>query len=107
MLSFHRLLSFAGLILFPIGFLVAEPAAAPKKKSSSSAGKKRAGAKGGQTRQSWRNRQLQPTPQRYKEIQEALASKGYMKTEPNGTWDQESIEALRKFQQDQKLEPTG
>jgi len=104
---FHRPISFAGLVLLPIAFLIAEPAAAPKKKSSTTAGKKRTGAKTGQARQTWRNRQLQPTQQRYKEIQEALASKGYIKTEPNGNWDQESIEALRKFQQDQKLEPTG
>src|SRR6185369_11420836 len=29
----------------------------------------------------WRNRQLSPTPDRYREIQSALAAKGYMKSE--------------------------
>lgn len=56
----------------------------------------------------WRNRQLAPTPDRYKEIQQALASKGYLKPEDaTGAWDQNSMEALKKFQADQKLESSG
>jgi hypothetical protein len=52
-------------------------------------------------------RQMAPTPERYKEIQQALAEKGYLKSEPNGVWDDQSAEALRQFQTDQKLSPTG
>ncbi len=52
-------------------------------------------------------RQSQPTPERYREIQSALASKGYLQGEPTGQWDQSSLEALRRFQQDQNLEPSG
>ena len=52
-------------------------------------------------------RQLTPTPDRYKEIQKALADRGYLKNEPTGTWDSASQEALRKFQNDQKLDPSG
>jgi peptidoglycan hydrolase-like protein with peptidoglycan-binding domain len=52
-------------------------------------------------------RQMAPTPQRYKEIQQALADKGYLKSEPNGVWDTESSEALRQFQTDNNLSPTG
>jgi len=56
----------------------------------------------------WRNRQLSPTPERYKEIQSALAAKGYMKSEDaTGTWNQDSTDALKRFQQDQKLDPNG
>jgi opacity protein-like surface antigen len=56
----------------------------------------------------WRNRQAVPTPERYKEIQEALASKGYLQPEDaSGHWDQASIEALKKFQADEKLDSTG
>lgn len=55
----------------------------------------------------WRSRQLQPTPDRYKEIQQALVSKGYLKSEPTGAWNQESVDALRRFQQDQSLEASG
>lgn len=56
----------------------------------------------------WRNRQAVPTPERYKEIQEALAAQGYLQPEDaSGRWDQASIEALKKFQADQKLDSTG
>ena len=56
---------------------------------------------------SWRTRQLAPNPARYKEIQQALAARGYLKAAPSGVWDNESADALRHFQQDQNLEPTG
>ena len=36
-----------------------------------------------------------------------LASRGYLKQSPTGVWDAESGEALRRFQKDQNLEPTG
>ncbi|HEX4137974.1 MAG TPA: peptidoglycan-binding domain-containing protein [Bryobacteraceae bacterium] len=52
-------------------------------------------------------RQTVPTPDRYKEIQQALVDKGYLKSEANGVWDNDSVEALRQFQTDQKLTPTG
>jgi len=56
----------------------------------------------------WRNRQLSPTPERYKQIQEALASKGYLRAEDaTGTWNQTSIDALKRFQAEQKIESTG
>lgn len=51
--------------------------------------------------------QTTPSSDRYKEIQEALAAKGYLKTPATGVWDQDSQEAMRKFQADEKLEATG
>jgi hypothetical protein len=55
-----------------------------------------------------RPRQLQPTAERYREIQDALVAKGYLKPEQaNGSWDQNSIDALKKFQADQKLDASG
>ena len=56
---------------------------------------------------SWRSRQLAPTADRYKEIQSALANKGYLNQPANGVWDPQSTEALRRFQHDQNLEPSG
>jgi peptidoglycan hydrolase-like protein with peptidoglycan-binding domain len=50
---------------------------------------------------------MTPTPERYKEIQQALVDKGYLKSEPNGVWDAQSIDALRQFQTDKKLSVTG
>jgi peptidoglycan hydrolase-like protein with peptidoglycan-binding domain len=54
-----------------------------------------------------RSFQQAPTPDRYKEIQQALASKGYLHNEPNGEWGAESSEALKRFQADQNLTPDG
>jgi hypothetical protein len=68
----------------------------------------RRGKKAAAPRTTWRNRQTMPTPDRFKEIQTALADKGYLAPEEaNGAWDQSSADALRKFQADQNLETTG
>ena len=76
--------------------------------SASSKSKSKSGTKSGAKPVStWHARQTQPTPERYKEIQQALVSKGYLTGEPTGTWNQQSIDALRRFQQDQKLDSTG
>ena len=55
----------------------------------------------------WHPGQTAPTPDRYKEIQEALAKKGYLHGEPDGVWNQDSADALRRFQQDQNLQASG
>jgi hypothetical protein len=56
----------------------------------------------------WRNRQLAPTAERYRQIQEALASKGYLHPEnATGTWDQNSVDALKRFQSEQNIESNG
>jgi hypothetical protein len=52
-------------------------------------------------------RQIQPSSDRYKEIQAALVQKGYLSGEPTGVWDPDSIDALKRFQEDQKLDVTG
>lgn len=54
-----------------------------------------------------RYRQAAPTPDRYKEIQQALVDKGYLKSEPNGVWDNDSADAMKQFQTDKNLPPTG
>ena len=56
----------------------------------------------------WRNRQMSPSPDRYREIQGALAAKGFLTPEEaTGTWNQASSDALKKFQADQNLESSG
>jgi Ni/Co efflux regulator RcnB len=55
----------------------------------------------------WRAGQTAPTPERYKEIQEALAKKGYLHGEASGVWNPDSADALRRFQQDQNLQASG
>jgi peptidoglycan hydrolase-like protein with peptidoglycan-binding domain len=54
-----------------------------------------------------RSSQQIPTPDRYKEIQQALADNGYLHGEPTGEWGAESTEALKRFQADQNLTPNG
>jgi hypothetical protein len=49
----------------------------------------------------------QPSQERYKEIQQALASRGYFKSEPDGTWGPASIEALKRIQHEQNLVEDG
>jgi peptidoglycan hydrolase-like protein with peptidoglycan-binding domain len=51
--------------------------------------------------------QAQPAPERYKEIQQALIERGYLAGEPTGEWKADSVEALKRFQQDQKLDSNG
>jgi peptidoglycan hydrolase-like protein with peptidoglycan-binding domain len=51
--------------------------------------------------------QMQPSTDRYKEIQQALADKGYFHGMPDGTWGTESVDALKRFQKDQNLDPDG
>ena len=107
------------LLLIPLlaaaCLLAVTPAAkkksAPRKstsasKKSTSASKKKTSRKPAVA--SWRNTQRTPTPDRYREIQQALAAKGYLEpTAPSGVWDTPSVAALKRFQQDQNLEPSG
>jgi hypothetical protein len=56
----------------------------------------------------WRNRQLAPTSDRYKQIQDALSSKGYLQPEQaTGSWNEASVDALKRFQIEQNLDSTG
>ena len=78
-----------------------------KSSGARSASSKR-GKKGATTKASWRNRQLAPTPERYKEIQDALVAKSYLKPDDaTGGWNQASVDALKRFQADQKIESSG
>ena len=54
-----------------------------------------------------RSYQQAPTPERYQEIQQALAKKGYFQGEASGKWGADSDEALKRFQADQNLTPDG
>jgi peptidoglycan hydrolase-like protein with peptidoglycan-binding domain len=51
--------------------------------------------------------QSEPSPDRYREIQQALQQKGYLEGEPTGRWDTGSMDALKRFQQDQNLNASG
>lgn len=54
-----------------------------------------------------RSTQQQPTPERYKEIQQALAEKGYFNGPVDGQWGPESVDALKRFQREQNITDDG
>jgi len=56
---------------------------------------------------SWRTGQQQPAPERYREIQQALISRGYLASPATGEWGPDSVEALKKFQLEQNLKGDG
>jgi hypothetical protein len=79
-----------------------------KKKSSYATSKSGKKSTGKHTSATWRNRQMAPSPDRYREIQQALASKGYLSAgDATGTWNANSVEALKKFQAEQNLDANG
>lgn len=51
--------------------------------------------------------QQQPSPDRYREIQQALIDRGYLRQEATGQWDDNSTNALNRFKQDQNLKVDG
>ena len=51
--------------------------------------------------------QQTPTQDRFTEIQQALITRGYLQSNPAGAWDTATVEALKRFQQEQNLPPTG
>ena len=116
----RKILCFAmGVAMLSLAWNAGAAAPAKKKtgrKTTASSGKapakktaaKKGGTKNSAPRTTWRNRQMQPTPDRYKQIQDALAAKGYLRPEEaTGKWDANSVDALKRFQSEQNIEATG
>ena len=101
-------LSFLGAALLasasPVVYGAAVPSAAQtttKKKTSTSKSKRRrkvAGKPKGQKA---------PTEDRVKEIQSALQKEGVYQGEPNGKWDDATVNAMKAYQDKNGLSPTG
>jgi len=51
--------------------------------------------------------QAEPTTERITEIQSALARNGAYAGDPTGKWDDSTTEAMKKFQSEHGLSPTG
>jgi peptidoglycan hydrolase-like protein with peptidoglycan-binding domain len=51
--------------------------------------------------------QTAPTPDRIREIQTALNREGALNAEPTGKWDGATTNAMKKFQENRGLNPTG
>jgi peptidoglycan hydrolase-like protein with peptidoglycan-binding domain len=76
------------------------------KGTKAAAGKKSTSAKTAAARYR-RSTQKEPVPERYQEIQQSLADKGYFAGPVNGTWGPDSVEALKRFQRDQNIGDDG
>jgi peptidoglycan hydrolase-like protein with peptidoglycan-binding domain len=105
-LHVFRSIAFASLALFVCSGAMLDAASTKRsgKSRAISSSKKRRIAKRTSSR---RYGQTAPTPQRYMEIQQALADRGYYKGPVNGQWGADSADALKRFQQDQNLSGTG
>ena len=82
----------------------------PSKKTTTSTKKRPVPGKKSKSKKrlpSWRYGQQVPTRERYMEIQQALISRGYLPEPPTGVWGPACVEALKKFQASQNLEPSG
>lgn len=51
--------------------------------------------------------QMQPTADRYREIQQALIDKGFLEGTATGSWDADSVNALNRFKQAQNQKADG
>lgn len=86
---------------------IAKKRSATAKTAAKSTSKSRVGAGKKTAKRASAPRQLAPTKERYQQIQQALAGKGYYAGEPNGVWGPDSMDALKRFQADQNLTPDG
>jgi peptidoglycan hydrolase-like protein with peptidoglycan-binding domain len=90
--------------------IAGQRAASSRGKAVASSSKKKQAVKSGRhviARKRSAPRQSTPTPERYREIQQALADKGYAPGPVDGTWGPEWVDAVKKFQADQNLSVDG
>jgi peptidoglycan hydrolase-like protein with peptidoglycan-binding domain len=92
------LLAFAG----SVSYAAARPPAAQTTKK-----KKAAPSKSRRRRVARARGQKAPTADRIKEIQTALQREGSYEGSPNGKWDAATIDAMKKYQDKNGLNPTG
>ena len=78
----------------------------PSAKSGSAAHRKSAKVSASKSRHRERG-QKAPTPERITEIQQALAKDGSYSATPSGKWDDATVDATKRFQEANGLNPTG
>ncbi len=86
---------------------VAKPTPAGATKPASTVAHKRSSRTSKPVVASRRYVQQQPTPDRYREIQQSLAEKGYFSGPVDGNWGPSSVDALKRFQREQSLTDDG
>lgn len=84
-----------------------QTAAANRSSSAGSAARKNTKSAKNSTSAYRRSNQATPTTERYQEIQQALADRGYFEGSADGRWGASSTEALKRFQREQNLVEDG
>jgi hypothetical protein len=92
----------------------AKPAGTPathqvssKTKLAGTPAKRHLSARARRAAEARRRARMRPAPERIEEIQQALAQAGYLKAQPNGRWDDQTREAMRRYQADHGFPATG
>jgi len=78
-----------------------------RKQTSKTSSSKSHGTSKKTTRKKKDKGQMAPTPERITEIQQALAKDGSYSAAPTGKWDDNTVEAMKKFQTAHALNPSG
>jgi peptidoglycan hydrolase-like protein with peptidoglycan-binding domain len=81
--------------------------ASSKAKTSTSSSKAHGSTKKTSARKKKDKGQAAPTSDRITEIQQALAKDGSYSAAPSGKWDDNTVDAMRKFQTTHALNPSG
>ena|ERR1700743_989809 len=77
------------------------------KSTTSTSSKSHASTKKTSSRKKKDKGQMAPTSERITEIQQALAKDGSYSSAPTGKWDENTVDAMRKFQTTHALNPSG
>lgn len=80
----------------------------PSPAAKSGGTSRRKSTKGAASKSRRRDRgQTAPTPERITEIQQALAKDGSYNATPSGKWDDATVDAMKRFQETNGLNPSG
>lgn len=79
----------------------------PEVQRSGSEARKRPPRRASRRRRRRQPAQQRPTPERIREIQQALIREGYLEGEPTGKWDAATAAAMRRLQKDNGRPQTG
>jgi peptidoglycan hydrolase-like protein with peptidoglycan-binding domain len=103
-----HLLATASLIVGTGVFVAATPAQTqPQTKSKAASTSSRTRKISKKTSRKKDKGQKTPTSDRIMEIQQALAKDGSYSAAPSGKWDDDTVEAMKKFQTAHALNPSG
>ncbi|MBK9166885.1 MAG: peptidoglycan-binding protein [Bryobacterales bacterium] len=116
--TFAAVVALAGLIWaggFSASGQTSSARKAPAKKTTAKKAAKKAPARKSTARKSRVRRraparppsQRAPSAERIRQIQQALAERGHFTDAPDGKWGASSEEAMKRFQAEQNLQPTG